>query len=138
MSDSAATPDVPGAEWVSVSADSLTWVEGPYGQTATVWGDPASGAYGSFNKLPAGTVIPPHTHSHDAQLVVIEGTLRSYLLDDDSDTRAKAYPAGSFVYEPADAPHVLAVDPGGPATVYTTQGAALDLTLVEEDDPGWQ
>lgn len=138
MSDTAATPDQPSAQWVSVTADSLTWIEGPYGKTATVWGDPATGPYGSFNRLEAGMVIPPHTHSHDNQLVVIEGTLRSYRLDDDAETRATAYPAGSFVYEPADAPHVLAVDPGGPATVYTTQASPLDLTLVEEDDPGWE
>lgn len=138
MSETAATPDRPHADWVAVTADSLTWVEGPYGETATVWGDPATGPYGSFNRLPAGTVIPPHTHSRDNQLVVIDGTVHNYRLDDDDDARATAYSAGSFIYEAADAPHVLAVDESGPATVYTTQAAALDLTLVEQDDPGWQ
>jgi hypothetical protein len=128
----------PGAEWVAISPDSLTWVEGPYGETAIVWGDPQSGPYAAFNRFPAGTVIPPHTHSADNQLVVVDGTLHNYRLDDDADVRAASYPAGSFIHETADVAHVLAVDPSGPATVYITQDAPLDLNLVEQDDPGWQ
>lgn len=138
MSDNADTEHVPGAEWVALSLDDVTWIEGPYGKTAVVWGDPESGPYGSLNRFEAGTVIPPHTHSSDNQLVVVEGTIHNYRVDDDDTTRAKSYPVGSFVYEVAGAPHVLAVDPAGPATVYITQAAPLDLTLVEDDDPGWQ
>lgn len=140
MSDSAtsdsAEPDVSGAQWVTFTAEQAEWVQGPYGETAVVWGNPTSGPYGSFNRIPAGTVIPPHLHTHDNQLVVIEGTVFSYRVDDDEQTRSRALPAGSVIYEVATAPHVLAISDDGPAMIYSTQTGPLDLTLVEDDDPG--
>jgi len=120
-----------------VPAD-LTWADTPYGQTAVAFGDPEIGPYGSFNRFPAGTVIPPHTHSNDNQLIVVEGILHNYQLTDDGQTRARSYPAGTFLYEVGGVPHVTAVDPAGPCTVYVTQNGPLDFTMVDEPDPGWR
>lgn len=126
------------AAWLCTAPADLEWTDTPYGQTALAWGDPETGPYGSFNRFPAGTVIPPHTHTDDNQLVVVEGILHNYRLTDDGPTRARSYPAGTFLYEVGGVPHVTAVDPAGPCTVYVTQTGPLDFTMVEQADPGWR
>jgi hypothetical protein len=108
-----------------------------FGHTALAWGDPETGPHGSFNRFPAGSVIPPHTHSHDNQLIVVEGLLHNYRLSDEPDVRARAYPTGSFLYEIGNTPLVIAVDPSAPCTVYVTQNGPLDFTMVQAPDPGY-
>jgi hypothetical protein len=76
-------------------------------------------------------------HHHDNQLIVVEGVLHNYRLTDDEETRARAYPVGSFLYEVADTPDVTAVDDGGPCTVYVTQLGPLDAETVDQPDPGY-
>jgi hypothetical protein len=53
-----------GTMW---SASELKWVDNPAikgAQQAVLWGDPTKGAYGALKKVPAGTVLPMHTHTN--------------------------------------------------------------------------
>jgi hypothetical protein len=88
--------------------------------------------------FPPAPLSRPHTHSHDTQLIVVEGILHNYQLTDDEDTRARAYPAGTFLYEVGNTPHVTAVDPAAPCTVYVTQNGPLDFIMVDQPDPRWR
>jgi len=55
-----------------------------------------------------------------------------------TDVRAGSYPAGTFLYEVGNTPHVTAVDPAGPCTVYVTQNGPLDFNMIDQPDPGWR
>ena len=130
--------DTDSPAWLCVPPADLQWTATPFGETAVVWGDPEAGPYGSFNRFPADTVIPPHTHTHDNQLVVVSGILHNYALTDDAEVRARSYPPGSFLYETGGTEHVTAVDPSGPCVVFVTQNAPLDFVMVDAEDPGWR
>src|SRR5947209_14971108 len=56
-------------------ADQMTFKEGPLGgvSTATVWGDPQTGAHGQFTKMKPGWDAGMHTHSNTLELLVIKG-----------------------------------------------------------------
>jgi len=44
-------------------------------KAAQAYGDRYKGAHGSFVKLPAGFISPPHTHTEDYYAVVISGVI---------------------------------------------------------------
>ena len=49
--------------------------------SATVWGNPETGAHGAFTKFKPGYDAGMHTHTNDVTLVVLEG---AYLYRDDA------------------------------------------------------
>ncbi len=68
-------------ESVSIPVTALKYKQGAIGpiKRAQVYGDRNSGAHGTFVKLPAGFVSPPHTHTEDYYATVISGVMASGL-----------------------------------------------------------
>lgn len=67
---------------------------------AVVWGDPASGAHGTFTKFKPGYDAGMHTHSSDIIAVVIKG---AYLYKDEAGE--KRVGPGEFIRIPAGHKH---------------------------------
>jgi anti-sigma factor ChrR (cupin superfamily) len=64
---------------VFIPAADMKWTDldakqAPGVKVADVWGNHATGAYGSFIKFPAGFAAPLHTHPNAAKIVIISGT----------------------------------------------------------------
>jgi quercetin dioxygenase-like cupin family protein len=76
--------------------------------TAPLFGVPSKAEYYVFRaKYPPNTVNAPHHHPGDEELTVISGTLfvgHGATMDRD---KATAYPAGSYIREPAGTVHFL-------------------------------
>jgi quercetin dioxygenase-like cupin family protein len=86
------------------SARDLKWVENPAMKglwAATLWGDPAKGAYGAVKKIPGGTDLGWHTHSSDQKSVAISGTIDFKIEGGDT----KELMTGSYVSIPAGVKH---------------------------------
>jgi len=89
----------------------LTYSESPRAPgvlTAPLFGVPSKAEYYVFRaKYPPNTVNAPHHHPGDEELTVISGTL--YIGHGTPMDRAKAiaYPAGSYIREPAGSVHFL-------------------------------
>jgi quercetin dioxygenase-like cupin family protein len=82
-------------------------------QRARLLGDSSQGgAWVDRVKIPGGARVLAHTHPHDEQVTVIEGTW--YLGEGErfDPTRLKGYPAGSFIVIPAGVPHFVAAKDG--------------------------
>src|SRR5687768_17637469 len=64
---------------VSMMASDLAWKDNAAmkgSQWAALWGDAtAGGAWAAFKKVPAGTVLPAHTHTLDSKVVMMKGTM---------------------------------------------------------------
>src|SRR5512142_2597451 len=98
------------AEATFIKADEVRWGEAPPdlphgGQIAVLYGDPSKRAPFAIRlKAPDGYKIPPHWHSQDEQLTVIDGTLMLHM-GDTMDAPAHALDAGSFHYLPGKMHH---------------------------------
>ena len=56
-------------------------------------------------KYPPGFKAMPHSHPGDIQVTVLEGTLYFAEGETFDESKLKAYPAGSFIFEKANVPH---------------------------------
>jgi quercetin dioxygenase-like cupin family protein len=85
-----------------VTAQEIPWSPGPASlpagaQATTLYGDASKeGLFAIRLKLPAGYVIPPHTHPRPEVVTVISGTFHLGMGEVADRTRTKALPAGSF------------------------------------------
>lgn len=82
-------------------------------QRALLLGDSSQGGvWVDRVKIPAGGRVLAHTHPHDEQVTVIEGTW--YLGEGErfDPARLKGYPPGSFIVIPAGVPHFVAARDG--------------------------
>ena len=102
---------------VGLLPEQVRWFTPPYyrdgRQRAQMYGDSSrDGAWVDRVKMPAGSSVPAHTHSHDELVTVIEGTW--YLGEGITFDRSKlrVYPAGSFIVIPAGVPHFVAANDG--------------------------
>lgn len=67
---------------IYVSAEKASYTEKfPGVSMAVVWGDPDTGAHGTFTKFQPGYDAGTHTHTNDLSLLVIKG---AYLYKDDA------------------------------------------------------
>jgi hypothetical protein len=99
-------------EHVIVRPDEVKWGPAPPGlpagaQAAVLVGDPGmkGAAYVIRAKLPAGYKVPPHWHSTDENVTVIQGTLMIGKGDKFNADAAEAVPAGSFMRMPKQMRH---------------------------------
>jgi len=104
-------------EVVGFTPEQVRWFTPSYykdgRQRAQLLGDSSQGgSWVDRVKIPGGGRIPAHTHSHDEQVTVIEGTW--YLGEGErfDPVRLKGYPAGSFIVIPAGVPHFVAAKDG--------------------------
>jgi quercetin dioxygenase-like cupin family protein len=85
-----------------VTAQEIQWSPGPASlpagaQVTTLYGDASKeGLFAIRLKLPAGYVIPPHTHPRPEVVTVISGTFHLGMGEMADRTNTKALPAGSF------------------------------------------
>jgi hypothetical protein len=63
-------------------------------------------------RIPGGSRVLAHTHPDDEIVTVIEGTWYLGIGERFDETKLKPYPAGSFIFIPADGPHFLATREG--------------------------
>ncbi|MDQ6827810.1 MAG: cupin domain-containing protein [Gemmatimonadota bacterium] len=76
------------------------------GEDETIMGDPAAPGKEfvvRIRELP-GTIIPPHTHTFDEHLTVVQGTLYFGMGKSFDSTALHAYPTGSYIYMPRGTP----------------------------------
>lgn len=104
-------------EILGVTPDQVHWFTPSYykdgRQRAQLLGDSnQGGAWVDRVKIPAATRVLAHTHPHDEEVTVIEGTW--YLGEGErfDPVRLKGYPAGSFIVIPAGVPHFVAAKDG--------------------------
>lgn len=80
------------------------WEHGPSGsESVTLREDPATGATELFARYPAGHVFPPHWHSSNERVMLIEG--RMSIRDGGA---GKFLDAGGFAFLPAKVPQEMA------------------------------
>ena len=96
---------------VIVRPDAVKWGPAPPGlpagaQAAVLLGDPGKAApYVLRVKLPAGYKVPPHWHSTDENVTVIQGTLMVGKGEKFTADAAEALPTGSFMRMPKEMRH---------------------------------
>ncbi len=110
----------------TLTPDQLKWVPStaaPGVMTATAWGDPAKGPHGAFHKFPAGFTAALHTHSANARIVVLSGTM----VLAGKDGKEMKFPPGSFYTEPKTFNHVTKCMPESECMVYLQADGKWDL-----------
>ena len=110
----------------AVTAEELTWTNATEVQgslKAVLWGDPLSGAYGAWNKWPAGSDGGTRTQSADSKVVVMAGTI---VLSLDGGP-AKELGAGSYIHVPANQVRSMKCKPGTDCIFFTEQPDKFDF-----------
>ena len=93
-----------GGKSVAWSADEIQWKESPTVKgawSATLWGDPSKGAYGTLRKVSAGLDLGMHSHSFDQKVVGVSGTWEFHVEGEPM----KEYGPGSYIMVPGGVKH---------------------------------
>ncbi len=95
-------------------------------QTVDLWADAQTGAHLSLVRFPTGFREPPHTHSRDLRVVVLDGTMR-YVIDgiESADLTHDA-----IVVVPAQLPHYALCKSATPCEALVQQDGAMDVKPV--------
>jgi quercetin dioxygenase-like cupin family protein len=103
----------PGTSAIRFKPDEMTWKDGPPSlppgtKIAVLEGDPKQAALFTMRvKLPAGSVLKPHTHPVDERVTVISGTVNVGFGDAVDKAQSIRFPAGSYYVNPPGSPHYL-------------------------------
>lgn len=132
-------PDITaGTQPIFLSATGLQWfdldpVNAPGVQLATLWGDPAGGAFGAFMRLPAGFDAPLHTHTHPMKVVFVSGT---YIQEPEGAPVVRLGP-GSFMMQPGgDYRHRTSCDADADCVFFVESAGAFDMSVVQGSPGG--
>jgi len=118
---------------VFISAGDLRWTDldpngAPGVKVADLWGDHAKGAFGAFLKLPAGFVVPLHTHTNAMKVVFISGT---YIQAPEGKSEVRLGP-GSYMMQPGgNYRHTTSCDKASECVFFVESNGRFDLKLVE-------
>jgi quercetin dioxygenase-like cupin family protein len=93
---------------------------------AVLWGDQTREAYAAIIRVPAGTVLPAHTHSFDHRVVMVSGTIQLSVGGATSDLGP-----GSYALLPARLPHSATCAAGAECTYFEESSGKDDMILVE-------
>ena len=135
-SDAKSTASAAARLVVKPAAD-LTWGDldpkgAPGVKVATLWGDPAKGAFGAFFKLPAGFAVPLHTHTYDIRVVIVSGT---YIQAPDGKPEFRIGP-GSYFFQPGgNYRHTTSCDPASECLFFAESKGKFDLKVVAKPTP---
>ena len=107
----------------------LKWEDSPMvpgAKVATIWGDPAKGAYGALKRIPMGVALPTHTHSRDQTVIVVAGTIA---LSIEGGPLTEMGP-GSYAVIPAGVKHAANCHTGVDCIYFEEQPGAADMKTV--------
>lgn len=134
-----AAPDITaGTLPIFLTAAGLQWADldpvgAPGVQLATLWGDPGSGAFGAYLRLPAGFAAPLHTHTHAMKVVFVSGT---YIQEPEGGTVVHLGP-GSFMMQPGgNYRHRTSCGADADCVFFVESAGAFDLHVVADSVPG--
>jgi len=107
----------------------IQWKDGPFpgSQVAGLAGDPKTGMHHAYLKLPDGAFIPPHWHSADEYVTVVQGTVLFGTGEHADRDQTQLYAAGAFVYLPAGVRHFA----------WAKGEVVLSQPLADADDFNW-
>ena len=77
----------------------------PGPKVALVKGSYTEGQWMSMVKVPAGFVMPPHSHPDERTIIVVSGVLFQGEGEKVDEKALKAFPAGSVIIDPPKEPH---------------------------------
>ena len=92
-------------------------------QLGTVWGDSATGAHGSFLRLPKGFVSPAHVHTGDYYGVIVEGSVTN----SEAGQPEVALGPGSYYFQKGKTDHVTKCIGNTDCLIYISQSRAFDF-----------
>lgn len=139
-SQASQAPPMASGQPVFVAADDLTWTDldpaaAPGVKVADLWGDHASGAYGAYFKLPAGFVVPLHSHTYAMKVIFVSGT---YIQTPEGKADVRLGP-GSYMLQPGGSyRHVTACDKDAPCVFFVESEGKFDLLIAEGKAPAPQ
>ncbi len=113
------------------SAAEIKWTDNPAikgAKVAVLWGDPKTGAYGAFKTIPAGGSIPLHTHTRDARVALVAGTVALSMAGEP----AKELGPGSYAFIPGGVEHAADCKAGADCVYLEQQTGASDIKFVEK------
>jgi quercetin dioxygenase-like cupin family protein len=103
-------------------------------QISRIAGDPSKpGPFVLRVKVPANTVIAPHTHSKPETLTILSGSIHHAHGRTLDKSRGSALKAGGFVYLPEDMPHSLWTA-SEPVELQVNGSGPFGLNYVNPDD----
>jgi hypothetical protein len=111
-------------------ASDLKWVESTAvkgAAQAVLWGDPNKGAYGVLKRVPNGTVLPMHWHTHTTRVVMVAGTI-SFALDGSA---PRDLPPQSHATIPGGVKHMATCTGGAECVYFETSANAYDVKIVK-------
>jgi hypothetical protein len=115
------------------AASDLEWTDldpkgAPGVKVSSLWGDHAKGAFGAYFKLPAGFVVPLHTHTHAMKVVFVSGT---YIQAPEGKAEVRLGP-GSYMMQPGgNYRHTTSCDKASDCLFFLESNGAFDLKPVE-------
>jgi len=112
----------------------IKWKDGPFpgSKAALLAGDPKTGMHHTYLKLPDGAFVPPHWHSADEYVTVVQGIVLFGTGDDADRDKTRLYAAGAFVYMPAGVRHFAWAK--GEVVLSQTRGGPIDFNWVHPED----
>ena len=112
---------------VSIPVTALKYEQAAFGplKTAQAYGDRTSGAHGSFVKLPALFVSPPHTHTEDYYATVVSGVMASGLEGEPDIPLA----AGSYWFQKGKQRHVTKCLSANECVFFQSQAGKADFLV---------
>ncbi len=112
----------------------IEWQAGPFpgSDVAVVAGDPNAGLHTTYLRLPPGTRIPPHWHSFDEYVTVVEGTILFGQGERVDSNAARLFGPGAFIHIPAKVPHYAWSK--SQVILSQTRAGAADFHWVNPDD----
>ena len=117
---------------VFIPAADLKWTDldpkgAPGVKVADLWGNHAKGAFGAFLKLPAGFVVPLHTHTNAMKVVFVSGT---YIQAPEGKAEVRLGP-GSYMMQPGgNYRHTTSCDKASECVFFAESSGAFDLKPV--------
>jgi hypothetical protein len=117
---------------VPMTPNDLKWTDldptgAPGVKIADLWGNHATGAFGSFIKFPAGFAAPLHTHTNDVKIVVVSGT---FIQGPEGKPEFRLGP-GSYLMQPGGSyRHTTSCDQASECLFFAESNGAFDLKPV--------
>jgi len=98
--------------------------DGKHGElyAAPGYGDLGQGPHGTFIKMPAGYVSPPHTHSEDYWAVVVSGVM----VNGSPGSPDVSLPVGSYYFQKGGEPHVTKCISSTECVFFVNQSGKFD------------